>query len=250
MYDLTNFTLDDMYKCAIALRNMDSGCKSMEELANRMIHYLYEHLLDGQTGKRACSLVRFFKIHPYGELNEELQKSAFRIAKSSFIKPSTKCLTLLATAGDEPNWNSRHTSTGHKAIPLLDRDFVNQVPMISQLIQQFGLDIDAVLEPTPELLADLESHTFSVFYVPNALDSAYIPAKKDFVIPYQIKSVLGFGGMLPSGNLFAIILFAKTWIPHNTAQDSFKWISSFARIPVASFDDRTIFEDRAKLFSK
>ena len=244
MYDLTNFSQDDMYKCAIALRNMDSGSKSMEEVSNRIVRYLYEHLIDGQTGKPACALVRLFKIHPYGDLNDELQKAAFRIAKSNFINPSTKCLTLLATAGDEPQWNSRNTSNGHKAIPLLDKDFVSQVPMISRLIQEFGLDIDTVLAPTPEVLADLESHTFSVFYVPNALESPYIPSKKEFVIPYKIKSVLGFGGMLSSGELFAIILFAKTWISHNTATDSFKWISAYARIPVASFENKVIFSGR------
>ncbi len=241
MYDLTNFSLDDMYKCAIALRNMDSGCKTMEDVANRMVRYLYDHLLDGVTGKRACALVRFFKIHPYGDLNEDLQKAAFKIARHSSLKPSTKCLTLLATAGDEPSWNSRASSNGHKAIPLIDKNFVSQVPMISQLIQQFGLDIETVLEPTPNLLAELESHTFSVFYIPNALDSAYIPSQRDFVIPYQIKSVLGFGGMLSSGELFAIILFAKTWISQDTATDSFKWISAYARIPVASFDNRAVF---------
>jgi hypothetical protein len=242
MYDLTNFTVDDMYKCAIALRNMNSGCKSMEETANRMISYLYEHLLDGRTGKRACALVRFFKTHPYRELNEELQKSASELLGGRFVNPSTRCLTLLATAGDEPHWNSRYTSTGHKAIPLIDRGFVERVPMISQLIQQFGLDIDTVIEPAPEFLADLESHTFNVFYIPEALGSPYIPAQQDFVIRYQIKSVLGFGGMLPSGNLFAIILFAKTWIPQDTAKDLFKWISAYARIPAASFDEGVIFK--------
>jgi hypothetical protein len=244
MHDLTHFTQNDMYQCAIALRNMDSGSKSMEEVSNRMVSYLYDNLIDGQTGKRACALVRLFKIHPYGSLNDELQKAAFRIAKSRSINPSTKCLTLLATAGDEPNWNSRHTSNGHKAIPLLDRDFVNQVPMISQLIKQFGLDIDTVLAPTPELLSELQSHTFSVFYVPNALDSAYIPSQKEFVIPYKIKSVLGFGGMLSSGELFAIILFTKTWIDRDTATESFKWISAYARIPIATFEDKLIFNNR------
>jgi hypothetical protein len=244
MYDLTNFTQDDMYKCAIALRNMNSGCKTMEETANRMISYLYENLLDGKTGKRACSLVRFFKTHPYEELNTELQKAATEILRGRWANPSTKCLTLLATAGDEPHWNSRYTSTGHKAIPLIDRGFVERVPMISQLIQQFGLEIENVIEPAPELLADLESHTFNVFYIPEALDSPYIPAQKDFVIPYKIKSVMGFGGMLPSGNLFAILLFAKVLIPHNTAKDLFKWISAYARIPTASFDEGVIFNNK------
>jgi hypothetical protein len=244
MYDLTNFSVNDMYKCAIALRNMDSGCKNMEEVASKITRYLYDHLIDGVTGKRACALARFFKTHPYGDLNEELQRAASEILGGRFAKPSTRCLTLLATAGDEPYWNSRQSSTGHKAIPLIDKNFVERVPMISQLIQQFGLEIETVINPDSQLIADLESHTFNVFYIPEAFNSDYIPAQQNFVVPYQIKSVLGFGGMLPSGNLFAIILFTKTWVSPITAKESFKWISAYARIPVASFDDRVIFKDR------
>ncbi len=56
-----------------------------------------------------------------------------------------------------------------------------------------------------------------MFYVPEAEDSPYIPAQQDFIIPYEIKSVLGFGGILPSGNVFTIIAFSKTTISHDTA---------------------------------
>ena len=148
MYDLTNFTQNDMYDCAIALRNINLGAKSMEETANRIVRYLYKHFIDRQTGKHACALVRFFKTHPYGELNKELQQVANEVLGSRSPKLSTQCLTLLATAGDEPRWNSRQTSTGHQAIPLVSKDFVDQAPMISQLIKQFGLEVQTVLEPT------------------------------------------------------------------------------------------------------
>lgn len=240
MYDLTNFTQQDLLDCAIALRNMDAGAASMEEVANRMVRYLYENLIDQRTNQPACALVRFFKTHPYRDLNQPLQESACDILGSRAIAPSTRCLTLLATAGDEPRWNSRHTSAGHKAIPLIDRDFIERAPMISQLIRQFGLEIDTVLEPDPKLLVDLQRTKFNVFYVSEALGSAHIPTQKDFVIPYQIKSVLGFGGLLPSGNLFAIILFTKIWFPYDTA-DLFKWVSAYARLAAVTFDASAIF---------
>lgn len=230
-----------MLKCAIALRNIDLGAKSMEEVADRMVRYLYENLIDQQTGKPACALVRFFKTHSYRDLHQSLQEAACDILGSRSIIPATKCLTLLATAGDEPHWNSRHHSTGHKAIPLIDRDFIERAPMISQLIKQFGLEAEAILKPDPKLILDLQRTKFNVFYVPDALGSAHIPTQKDFVIPYQIKSVLGFGGMLPSGNIFAIILFSKTWFPYDTAE-LFKWVSAYARIAVVSFDRGAIFK--------
>ena len=77
MYDLTSFTKDDMLKCAVALRNMEANAKSMEQVANRIVRYLYENFVDLQTGKPAFALVRFFKTHPYGELTKELQTANF-----------------------------------------------------------------------------------------------------------------------------------------------------------------------------
>lgn len=244
MYDLMNFTQDDMHNCAIALRSTNSDAKSMEEVANRVVRYLYENCVDQQTGSPACALVRLFKTHPYEKLPPELQEAARGIVKGAPIAPATKCLTLMATAGEEPQWNSRDGSTGHKAIPLVDEDFVKNIPMISRLIQQFGLEISSVLKPMPELLIDSERkiHSTFIFHVPTALGSEHIPAQKEFVIPYQVKSILGFGGLLPSGNLFVIIMFAKTWVPEQTAS-LFKWISTYTWIPITAFDGGAVFAD-------
>lgn len=243
MYDLENFSDDEMYDCALVLRNLDKGAKNIEDVASRMVSHLYDNLIDRKTGQSACALVRFFMTCPFTELNAELRHAAREIVGGRNVASTTKCLTLMATAGDEPQWNSRQTSAGHKAIPLVDKDFISRAPMISQLIHQFGLDVDMLLEPDPEILVDLEQTTFNVFYIPDAAGSAHIPAQESFVIPYQIKSVLGFGGMLPSGNLFAIILFAKTRISPEVAE-LFKWISAYARISVASLDKRAVFAGR------
>ena len=92
------------------------------------------------------------------------------------------------------------------------------IPMIARLINQFGIDIGAVMRPDPMLIGDLSKKTFNTFYVPEAAGSPYIPAQDDFVIRYGIKSVLGFGGVLSSGELFAVIMFSKVSIPSKTAE--------------------------------
>ena len=242
MYDLMNFTKDNMFSCAIALRNSSSNAKSMEEVANRIVRYLYEKCVDPHTGKPACALVRLFKTHPYAELPPELQEAARGILKGNSIDPPTKCLTLLATAGDEPQWNSKEGSTGHKAIPLVSENFVKDIPMISRLIQEFGLDISTVLEPMPSLLIDSDRkiHSTFIFHVPEALGSRHIPAQTEFVVPYRVRSILGFGGLLPSGDLFVVIMFSKTWIPQETAT-LFKWISTYIWIAVTAFDKTAVF---------
>ncbi len=206
----------------------------MAEAANRVVCHLYEHLIDGQTGQRACVLVRFFKTCAYEKLDTDLRQFARRASGNHAILPDTKCLTLLATAGAKPEWNSIKTSVGHKAIPLLIEQVVERSPMISQLIKQFGLEISNVLWPDPNLFVDWEQRSFNVFYVPRAVDSPYISAQEEFVIPFGVKSALGFGGMLPSGNLFAIIIFSKVHIPLDTA-DMFQALALNTKMAVLPF---------------
>ncbi len=218
MYDLTKFTLRDMVECGLALRQMGEGAANMEQTSNRIIEYLYQNLIDRQTGDRSCALVRCFKTHPYGELDAHRREYARSILAEEEPSPTMQCLTLLASAGEKPQWNSIKTSAAHKAIPLKSEELVEQSPMISQLIRQFGLNISTVVEPDPNLLLEFEQKTFNVFYVPQAKDSPYIPAQDSFVIPCGIESVLGFGALLPSGNIFAIIAFLKVQIPRSTAE--------------------------------
>ncbi len=45
-----------------------------------------------------------------------------------------------------------------------------------------------------------------------------IQAQDDFVIPYNIRSVIGFGGILPDQTLFAVIAFSKDKISLSSAQ--------------------------------
>ncbi|WP_421655982.1 hypothetical protein [Leptothermofonsia sp. ETS-13] len=152
-----------------------------------------------------------------------------------------KCLTLLATAGDHPDWNNRYRSRGHQAIPLISKELVAQFPMISQFIRQLGLEISTVVQPDPDLVIDLEQKTFNVFHVPEAQGSPFVPAQAGFVIPYGVRSVLGFGGLLPSGNLLAIIMFSKTPISRDTA-DMFKTLALNAKMALLPFEGTAVFE--------
>ncbi len=240
MYDLRRFTLSDMTECSSALRKMGNGAKSMEEVAKRVVNYFYNHLVDKKTGEKLCALVRFYKTHPYAKLDSELRGFANAMLSKFPDLPTIKCLTLLATTGKKPEWNSRRDSVGHKAIPLPSEEVVLRFPMISQLIIQLGLDIGTVLKPRPTLITDMAQKAYNVFHVSEAVGSPYIPAQKEFVIPFGIKSVLGFGGMLPSGDLFAVIMFSKCYIPRETAI-MFRTLTLSVKIAVLSFDNELVF---------
>lgn len=218
MYDLTQFSLIDLVRCGADLRVVGSNCATMEEVAGKVVGYLYDKLGDRDGARRGCVLVRFYVTLPLAELPFELQDFARGAASSMNLAPTTKCLTLLASRGDEPGWNSRETSVGHKAIPLPSAEVVAQLPMVAQLVHQLGLEITSLLEPDPAMLVDLEQRTFNVFHIVEALDSPHIPAQIGFVIPYKVCSVFGFGGILPNGELFATILFTKVTIPRDVAE--------------------------------
>ncbi len=226
----------DMAACSSALRRMGSGAHSMEEVSERIVEYLYRHLSGGLGRENPFALVRLFKTHSYGELDEELRSFARRLLGRE-PQPSTKCLTLLATAGAKPEWFSRTLSVGHKAIPLASEEGVARIPMIANLVHQFGLQMSQVLDPDPSLLADLSRQSFDVFHVAEALGSPNIPAQREFIVPEGIRSCLGFGGSLPHGDLFAVIMFSRMPISSNTAS-MFKSLSLSVRLALLPFESK------------
>ncbi len=238
-YDILHFTIREMTECGKALRTIGEKAKSMEEAANMIVRYLYDSLIDGQTGMRACALVRLFKTHAYEGLDAELQEFARNMLGNRTAYPEMKCMVLLATAGEEPEWESRRTSKGHKAVPLPSEKAIDQIPMFLPLIQQFGMNADMVIKPDPQFLLDLEQRTYNVYYVPEALGNPYIPAQKDFIVPYGIKSILGFGGLLPSGDMFAVPMFFKVPVSREVA-DLFRPLSLNVKVAILPFE-KTVF---------
>lgn len=215
----------------------------MEEAANRVVRCLRDNLFDEHSAGPACELVRFFKTHPYGDLPSELLAFADRSRDGQAFTAQMKCLTLLATAGSRPEWNERARSAGHLAIPLASKDTVSRAPMVAQLLHQFGLEVNAVLQPQPDLLVDLEQRSYNVFHIPEAAGSPYLPAQEEFIIPLRIRSVLGFGGMLPSGNMFAVILFSRSPVPREAAA-MFRTLALSVKLAVLPFDDQHVFASR------
>ena len=215
----------------------------MEDAAQRVCRALYDELVTPDASP-ACALVRCYKTHPYGKLDPELQAFARAVLQGETPQPATRCLTLLGTVGEHPAWNARRTSTGHRAIPLPSVDMIEKAPMIAQLIRQFGLDLTDVIQPTTDLVRSLAGKTYGVFHVAEAVGSPYIPAQKDFVLKFGIRSVVGFGGSLPTGDLFAVILFARVAISGETA-DRFRNLALDVKSGFFPYRDGEIFSGEA-----
>ena len=122
-------------------------------------------------------------------------------------------MTLLGTAGLEDAWNDRRQSTAHQAIPLVGD--LSQAPMIAALIRELGIEEDLVLNPPKQVRTDTHLRQYNVFYVPQASNSEAVPAQEDFVVPYGVQSVVGFGGVLASGDTYAVIMFTTAPVPES-----------------------------------
>ena len=237
VYLLDAFTLKDSMVCGNALRATGDDAATMKDVAGRIVDHLFDHLIDSASQKPACALVRLFKTHPLGDLPEHLQRFAQQMLDPEPARSEMRCLTLLGTRGIEAEWSQSLRSRNHQAIPLSSEAFVRRAPMISQLMKQLGLEIGMALNPDHNLLLDVAKTTFNVFYVENALGSPFIPAQDDFVRAHAIQSVIGFGGMLPSGSLFAVILFTKVKIPRSVAE-LFKPLALEAKLALLNYENR------------
>ncbi|MCW6048568.1 histidine kinase [Microcoleus sp. A2-C5] len=240
MYDISLFTPQDIAKCSLVLRQFGRNSASMEASSEKIVKYIYQHFCDSQTGENSCVLVRLFKTHPYGELEDSLQQSARRLMNGKSPAADMKCWTLLAAAGADPHWNSRHTAAENIAIPLVSTELVDKMPAISETIKQFGLDIPTVIGIEPERFRQLEPAVLNIFHVSEAKGSPFIPEQDSLIIPYGVKSVLAFGGLLESGSLFIVVIFIKVKIPASTAQ-LFKHLALSVKTALSLFDEKDIF---------
>ncbi len=236
-FDLANFSLRDMAECGAVLRTLGGGSPNFQAAMQHMAEYLYRHFRHPGGTEEQCVLVRGFATCPYEALDEADRVLADRVLGRTPRSPDMKCLSLLGTAGLQPGWNDRMNSRRYRAIPLVSEQFVAQFPMFSQLLKQFGVKIQPVIRSDSDLLMDWEERTHNVFYVPEAVDSPYVPVQQDFVLRYGVRSVLGFGGLLPSHELFAVVLFSKARIPAATA-DHFRTLALCAKLALLPHDLR------------
>jgi len=236
--DVTDVTVGAMLRTGIALRRSLRDCGTLEAAAGIVVRYFREHCVDSQTGALSCPLVRFYKTHPFGDLEPDLQALVASQLAPAIADPEMRCLTLMATAGEEPAWNSRQLSRAHRVIPLPSPEIVRAAPMIARLLEDLGVDLDAITRQSDSGRTS-EARTYDVFHVEDAEGSPVIPAQEEFVIPYAIRSVVGFGGVLRSGEMFAVVLFSRARIPEASAH-RFRTLALDIRSALFSIgDDKT-----------
>lgn len=229
VFDLEHLTSADTAAIERDLRTLGSGAKYRQAVAERIVSYFYEGFrvpADGgddsapNAGEPACVLVRCFQTCPYARLPLEYQYAADDMFANVVSRPDMRCLALLATRGTKLVWNEVATSINHQSIPLPSVEVVKRAPMIARLLEQIGVSLERVVMPpdSPGFLVDQASGSFNVFHIERALGSPFIPAQAEFVEPYDVQSVLGIGGLLSDGELFAVLLFTRVPVSRQVAE--------------------------------
>ena len=235
---------DALHRWGWTARGIGEGHATLESAARVLTRYFYDALLaDGPDGPtRACALVRCYKTHPFASLPADLQQAALRLLEAGEqATPEMRCVTLLASAGDEPTWNSRHDAGAHAAIPLPTADAVARWPMIAQLARDFGLDPVDLVEPGTSAGHARRGRNYGVFLVAEALGSTVIPAQATLVRRNGVRSVVGFGGTLSTGDFYTVMLFCRLAITPEVAEQ-FRALSLHVKAALFGFGEHDAFD--------
>jgi two-component system NtrC family sensor kinase len=237
---LEQFTASDAEACGRVLRSLGEAGTSRQGVAERIVGYFYDNFVSAETGERSCVLVRCFQTSSYASLPLDYQDAADRLLASMKTSRRIRCLALLATRGDKTTWNDVATSTAHQAIPLPSVEVVRRAPMIARLLEAFNVPLDQVVAPAGDLILPGERQSFDVFHVPDAVDSPFIPAQEGFVRAFGVKSVLGMGGVMADGELFAVILFTRVAISREVAEH-FRTLAADVKEALSPFAANKVF---------
>lgn len=242
--DLARPDADAVLRCGTTARGAGGGHPTLEAAARGLARCFYDEMeTTGPGGPvRACALVRVYKTHPYGTLPADLRRAALALLRpDEHPAPGMRCVALLASAGDEPAWNSRRAAGGHPAIPLPTPDAVARWPMIASLAAGFGLEPADLVEPSPNVVRPRRGRNYGVFHVAEALGSDVIPAQGALVRRHGVRSVIAFGGTLSTGDLFAVVLFCRVPVSSDVAEQ-FRALALHVKSMLFAFGERDAFD--------
>jgi two-component system NtrC family sensor kinase len=236
MYDLERFTLKDMTECGATLRKLGDLSTSMEEVAQRSVEHLYQHLGTGDKNNKACVLVRFFVTQLFGDLSIGLKQLVHSATDITLVR-ETPCLTMLGSVGARPEWCRTDAANPDDVLALPDPALSERYPVVAQLIARFDLPGAFSVPYNPDLFLEEPGRSYDVFYMPDVqTEMSMLAGEEQFIRENGIKSIVSFGGLLPSRNLFAIIVFSKVPISKQVAL-AFRPFALNTKIALLPYDD-------------
>ena len=223
-----SLSFDDVERLRGEIERAAGAAATVEAAAGNLARVL-------ATASASCVLARVFCVVPFAKLPSAERDWAAALARGTGrtapLVEATPVLTLLGTSGLEPAWTDRLRSAGHRAIPLIDRQFVESAPMIGALLTSLRLDLGQRQDGAVELrtVAGGLNARFLVEDATTSIDAAgrHIIGARAFVEDYGLRSVFGMGGSYVGGELAIAILFTRETL-HGPDVDRFtSLISTF-----------------------
>jgi serine phosphatase RsbU (regulator of sigma subunit) len=203
--ELPAWGLSDVVTYSTGVRGATAGASTMEDAATRMIRYL-RRAFRTTLGRPAFVLGRFFNTAPWEDLPPDL-RAAVRPPGSPGPEPAgMRSLVVLGSDGDQPGWNDRRGSPGLQPTLLDSVAAVHGEPLLASLVREVGIDLETFVFGLPASSREVPQVGF--FHIEDATDAARVPIQ-EFVAEHGIRSILGFGGVQPTGNVFSVALYSR-----------------------------------------
>ena len=193
--------LSDVVTYCTGVRGATAGATTMEEAAAQMVRYL-RRAFRTTHGRSAFVLGRFFNTAPWEDLPDDLRE----ILRPAGDPAGMRSLVLLASDGEDPAWCDRRHSPGLPAGRLESVEHASAHPLAAALSRELGLDIETFVHGPAG--GEPHHHDVKAIHIPDATDPSRVP-HQEFVAEHAIRSIVGFGGVQPSGNIFALSLYAR-----------------------------------------
>ncbi len=209
MTKISNLEITQIVPFINKVKDSVGNCASLEEAAQRTVDMVYNEYSDSLV------LLRLYATVPFGRLPDFNRNFVTQLAQSnnisSQIRDNTMVLSLMGTRGIFPSWNDRRKSNGHVGIPLASATFIDQVPMMSRLLKEVGLDLSWIERQDSSMIIDAMGRVSGVFYVEDASTAIdhknrKIIAAQDFVATHQVKTVFGLAGGYATNPVFITLI--------------------------------------------
>lgn len=220
-------------------------CTSLEAAAQEYTRRIYEALHE------SIVLLRVFATVPVRALPAANLAFVEGLVESAGqqLHDDTLVLSLLGSMGVEPAWCDRRRSTSHVGIPLVSREFITRIPMISRLLQQLGIELDWFERNDTAIVGQSFGLQSGVFYVDDAASAVdrhgrSIITAQEFVTNYGVRTVFGVGGGYVGTPVYTtIITFCRDHVERAQAEDFRAHIDRFKAETVALVKQGRIFAE-------
>ncbi|MBI4405880.1 MAG: GAF domain-containing protein [Deltaproteobacteria bacterium] len=225
-YDLTSLNLKEMILIGAALREVAGTAKRKEEIGETLSKHLYQTLTIGKSKDPACAFVQFFHTECYSLLSPDCRAAAEKLIPKKKIKKNSLCMCLHANEGMNGKWNDLLWRKCH-TLPLDSHLFTVRFQVLSQLV--------SLLQLERKRISGQWAGNFKVLHITNLAEIPYYQKHSKFIASLGIRSAVAFGGLLPSGKMFAFVLYLRTEIPARVSK-LFEVLALNVRMALLPFD--------------